>query len=130
MTTYQERSSVSTVKKSCGSYQFRIEGFSTVPNRIGESIESPEFTLCSHIWQLRIFPGGSLEQHKGFLSFYLASKSTKMARANYTLSIVNQIIDGEDESFASTAIRVFEPKGDQVSQIKKPIFHLILRFGS
>jgi hypothetical protein len=111
---FEEKSSVSRVKKSYGTYRFRIEGFSGVPNRIGESVESPEFTLCGYTWQLRIFPGGSLEQHKDFLSFYLASKSEKLARASYTLSIVNQILGGEDESFNSSAVRIFEPKGDQV----------------
>jgi hypothetical protein len=110
----EEKSCVSRVKKLQGAYRFRIEGFASVPNRNGESIESPEFTLCNHTWQLRIFPGGSLEQHKGYLSFYLASKSNRVARASYTLSIVNQILGGEDESFSSTAIRIFEPKGEQV----------------
>jgi hypothetical protein len=118
---FEEKSSVSRVKKSYGTYRFRIEGFSGVPNRIGESVESPEFTLCGYTWQLRIFPGGSLELHKDFLSFYLASKSEKLARASYTLSIVNQILGGEDESFNSSAVRIFEPKGDQVES-----FHLLL----
>jgi hypothetical protein len=115
----EEKGCVSRVKKLYGTYRFRVEGFSGLPNRVGESVESPEFSLCGHVWQLRIFPGGSLEQHEGFLSFYLASKSNKIARASYKLSIVNQIIGGEDETFSSTAIRIFEPKGVQVSAFKK-----------
>ena len=87
----EEIKSFNRVQRSQGSYSFSIEGFSGLSNRVGDSTESPEFELCGHIWQLRIFPGGSLESHKGYLSFYLASKSTKLARAAYKLIIVNQI---------------------------------------
>lgn len=111
----EEKSNVSRVQKQFGSYRFRIEGYSGLSNRVGDSIESPEFTICGHCWQLRIFPGGSLESHKSYISYYLASKSTRQARASYKLSIVNQIPGGEDEQFASSGVRVFEAKGLQVS---------------
>eukprot|EP01038_Epipyxis_sp_PR26KG_P011619 gene11619-15558_t len=109
-----ERTDVSRVMKQCGSYRFRIEGYSGLSTRVGESVESPEFILCGHQWQLRIFPGGSLEAHKGYVSYYLASKSTKVARASYRLFVLNQISGGSDEMFASSGIRTFEPKGVQV----------------
>jgi speckle-type POZ protein len=110
----EEKYNVSRVQKTFGTYKFRIEGYSGLSNRVGDSVESPEFTLCGHSWQLRIFPGGSLESHKGYVSYYLASKSTRQARASYKLMIANQIPGGEDESFASSGIRVFEAKGIQV----------------
>lgn len=105
---------VGKVQKKTGVYSFRVEGFSGLSNRVGDSIESPEFQLCGFTWQLRIFPGGSLESHRNFLSFYLASKSNTIARASYRLSMINQIIGGEDETFASSGIRIFEAKGVQV----------------
>ena len=93
---FEEKASTSRVKRSSGSYTFRIEGYSGLSTRVGDSTESPEFELCGHMWQLRIFPGlihylhctylyrmitnfvdtvgGSLEAHKGFISYYLASK--------------------------------------------------------
>ena len=111
----EEKSNVSRVKKILGSYQFRIEGYSGLSSRVGDCVESPEFVLCGHKWQLRIFPGGSLENHKDFASFYLASKSNKLARASYKLIVVNQVIGGEDEVFCSSGIRIFEAKGVQVS---------------
>lgn len=113
MSVIEEKSCVSRVQKSSGTYRFRIEGFSGLSTRVGDSVESPEFTLCGFVWQLRIFPGGSLEAHKGFISYYLASKSNRMARASYKLSIINQVIGGQDEVFASSGIRVFEAKGVQ-----------------
>lgn len=64
---------------------------------------------------MRIFPGGSLESHKDFVSFYLASKSNRMSRASYKLIVLNQIIGGEDETFSSSGIRIFEARGVQVS---------------
>lgn len=81
---------------------------------VGESTESPEFELCGHLWQLRIFPGGSLDSHKGYLSFYLASKSTRSARASYKLCVCSQVPGGSDEVFASSGVRYFEAKGVQI----------------
>ena len=101
-----------------------VDGFLNLPDDVGETIESPEFELCSRLWQLRIFPGGSLVAHKGFLSFYLASKSTVVSRASYKLIIKRQhgMTDetGEmtspvvDEIFASTGVRKFEARGVHV----------------
>ena len=88
----EEKSSTARVKKTLGSYRFRVEGYSSLSTKVGESIESPEFNLCGHEWQLRIFPGGSLEAHKLFVSFYLASKSNKVARASYKLIILSQVL--------------------------------------
>jgi hypothetical protein len=53
----EEKSSVSRVRKTSGIYSFRIEGYSGLSTKVGESTESPEFELCGHLWQLRIFPG-------------------------------------------------------------------------
>jgi hypothetical protein len=105
---------VSKVHKSEGAYCFRIEGYSGLSQTVGDSVESPEFSLCGHTWQLRLFPGGSLDAHKGFISFYLASKSGSLARASYKLMVINQIATGEDEKFSSSGVRIFEPKGIQV----------------
>lgn len=111
----EEKYSVGKVKKTYGAFTFRVEGYSALSTRVGESIESPEFLLCGHKWQLRIFPGGSLDIHSGSVSFYLASKSTVVTRASYKLMILSQVIGGIDEYFASSGVRVFEPKGVQVS---------------
>eukprot|EP01035_Chromulina_nebulosa_P020604 gene20604-26714_t len=110
----EEKTSVSRVKKTTGTYRFRVEGYSALSTKVGDSIESPEFVLCGHDWQLRIFLGGSLENHKGYLSYYLASKSTRLARASYKLMIISQVIGGLDEIFCSSGVRTFEPKGIQV----------------
>ena len=100
--------------KQTGSYTFRIEGYSGLSSAVGVSTESPEFRLCGHCWQLRIFPGGSLEAHKNFVSYYLASKSTRQARASYKLSVKCQKVDGSDETFSSSGVRLFEAKGTQI----------------
>ena len=63
---------------------------------------------------MRIFPGGSLDSHKGYVSYYLASKSTKAARASYKLVILNQQPGGTDETFVSSGVRLFEAKGVQI----------------
>jgi len=129
----EEKMSSGKVQKLVGSYTFRIDRFSGLSSNVGASTESPEFDLCGHIWQLRIFPGGSLEAHKGHLSYYLASKSSRQARASYRLSVLNQYDDiatglntttatsnttttatSRDESFSSSGVRVFEAKGLQV----------------
>lgn len=112
----EEKFAVSRVKKSYGSYSYSIEGFSGLTAVPGECIESPEFFLCGHIWQLRIFPGGSADNHREYVSFYLASKSTRVAKANYKLIVQNQILGLEDETFTSNGVRIFEPKGTQVSK--------------
>lgn len=114
LNTIEEKTSVSKVQKKVGHYCFRIDGYSGLSTRVGDSVESPEFNLCGHTWQLRIFPGGSLDVHKGYVSFYLASKCTKVARARYKLSIINQIPGGENETFSSSGVRIFEAKGVQV----------------
>lgn len=72
------------------------------------------FNILGHLWQLRLFPGGSLDSHKGYLSFYLASKSTRSARASYKLCVCSQIPGGNDEVFASSGVRYFEAKGVQI----------------
>jgi len=54
----EEKASVSKVKRVMGSYKFRVEGYSALSTRVGDSIESPEFSICGYNWQLRIFPGG------------------------------------------------------------------------
>ncbi len=110
----EEKADVSKVHKSEGAYRFRIEGYSGLSQKVGDSVESPEFNICGHTWQLRLFPGGSLEAHKGYISYYLASKSVSLARASYKLMVINQVATGEDEKFSSSGIRIFEPKGIQV----------------
>lgn len=110
----EEKLSTSKVKRTAGSYTFRIEGYGGLSTRIGDSTESPEFELCEHTWQLRIFPGGSLDNHRGFMSFYLASKSTRIARASYKLAVINQIAGKSDEVFSSSGVRIFEAKGVQI----------------
>jgi len=111
----EEKMSTVRTKKMHGSFTYRVEVFSGLSTRVGDSVESPEFELCGgHVWQLRIFPGGSLEAHRGHISFYLASKSTRAARASYRLIILNQGQGGMDETFASSGIRTFEARGVQV----------------
>ena len=110
----EEKFDKSKVKRWQGSYSFQIDGYSGLTSRVSDCIESPEFTLCGHKWQLRIFPGGSLEVHKDYVSFYPASKSNRTARASYRLVIPNQIFGLADEGFSSSAVRVFEAKGTQV----------------
>lgn len=110
----EEKSAAAKIEKVAGSYSFAVEGWSGVSNEVGESTESPEFELCGKTWQLRIFPGGSLEAHRGHVSFYLASKSSTTTRASYKLIIKNQAHNGKDEEFASTGIRKFEAKGVQI----------------
>ena len=55
-----------------------------------------------------------MEAHRSYLSFYLASKSTRSARASYKLSVCSQVAGGTDESFASSGVRLFEAKGVQI----------------
>ena len=110
----EEKASVSRVKKAAGIYSFRIEGYSGLSAKVGDSTESPEFDLCGHLWQLRIFPGGSLEAHRTYVSYYLASKSTRSAKASYKLSVCSQVPGGADECFASSGVRLFEAKGLQI----------------
>jgi hypothetical protein len=109
-----ENFDVLKTEKTFGCYRFQVEGYSELPSSVGESSESPEFVVAGHTWQLRIFPGGSANNHKDFISFYLASKSDKVARASYKLSIINQISNGQDETFTSSGIRTFEAKDLQV----------------
>jgi speckle-type POZ protein len=110
----EEKSCAARMEKVTGTFSFTVEGWSALPDKIGESTESPEFELCGRSWQLRIFPGGSLDAHVNYVSFYLASKSTTMTRASYKLLIKNQNNGSNDEVFASAGIRKFEAKGIQV----------------
>ena len=75
-----------------GIYTWTLNGYSTMSDRIGDIVESPEFEVCSKTWQLRIFPGGSLAAHAGYVSYYLASKSSTLTRASYKLMILSQIV--------------------------------------
>ena len=110
-----EKSSVSKVTiKSSGSYTFRVEGYSGLISKVGESVESPEFILCDRLWQIRIFPGGSLEKHKNYVSYYIASKSPQSAKASYKLSICSQVYGGIDACFTSAGIRSFEARGPRI----------------
>ena len=85
-----------------------------------------KFELCGYLWQLRIFPGGSLEAHKKYLSFYLASKANKSARASYKLIAKNQAVgSGSDEVFVSSGVRLFEAKGVQIDGWGRDKFMLL-----
>ena len=75
-----------------GTYTWTLMGYSTMSDRVGDIIESPEFEVCGKTWQLRIFPGGSLTAHAGYMSYYLASKSSTMTRASYKLMILSQLV--------------------------------------
>ena len=125
----EELSYKSSVNSLSGKFSFEVDGFLNLSDEVGETIESPEFELCTRLWQLRIFPGGSLQAHKGYLSFYLASKSIIVTRASYKLIVVRQerlSTDSDedeplnvstsrpDEVFASTGIRKFEARGVHV----------------
>lgn len=54
-----------------------------------------------------------MDAHKDYVSFYLASKSTREAKASYKLMILNQL-NGPDEIFASSGVRIFEAKGTTI----------------
>lgn len=110
----EEKSCLSRVDRKFGRFSYHILDFSSLSTEIGCAVEGPDFELCGHVWQLRIFPGGSLPQHKTFVSYYLASKSTKDARASYRLAILNQIGGGENKSYSSNGCRLFKAKNDQV----------------
>lgn len=110
----EEKSCAARIERLVGTFSFTLDGWNELPDKVGESTESPEFELCGKLWQLRIFPGGSLENHVGFISYYLASKSSTVTRAAYKLIIKNQKQGGADEVFASSGIRKFEAKGVQV----------------
>lgn len=105
---------MSRVKQTKGTYSFCIEGYSGLSDAVSDSVESPEFVLCDYTWQLRVFPGGSLDAHRGYLSFYLASKSDRDARISYKLSVVNHILGLESESFSSPSARTFSAIGSKV----------------
>jgi len=106
-------SCTASLPRQTGTFTYRICGFPALKDGVGDTTESPEFELCRRKWQLRIFPGGSLVSHSGYVSYYLASKSNKLTRASYKLIIVNQ--RGEsDEIFQSNGIRKFEAKGESV----------------
>jgi CRISPR/Cas system endoribonuclease Cas6 (RAMP superfamily) len=122
----EEKVDRSAVKKSFGAYSFQIQGYSGLPSRVSDCVESPEFSLCGHKWQLRIFPGGSLDCHKEYLSFYLASKSNRVARASYKLLVMNQVEGLEDEGFSSSTVRIFEAKSTQVSICPFPVLSPVL----
>ena len=121
----EEKGNVSRVKKSLGCYEFRIEDFTGLSTKVSNCVESPEFNLCGLTWQLRIFPGGSLENHKDYLSFYLASKSNRSARASYKLIVVNQMEGLPDEVVRSSGVKVFEAKSSQVILILKFISRML-----
>lgn len=111
----EEKSNITRVKQTKGSYSFRVEGYLGLPDGVSDSVESPEFVLCGYTWQLRIFPGGSLDAHRGYLSFYLASKSDKDARVSYKLSVVNHVLGLDNESFSSPSARTFAAIGSKVA---------------
>ena len=67
-----------------------------------------------HLFLLLYYLGGSLEAHKGNLSYYLASKSSRSARASYKLIVSSQLSGGTEECFASSGVRLFEAKGVQI----------------
>ena len=50
----EEKLSISRVTKNAGAYSFRIEGYSGLSHRTGDSVESPEFDLCNYTWQVLI----------------------------------------------------------------------------
>lgn len=104
----------SQVTKNVGTFTWSLVGFSSVSDKVGDIVESPEFIICDRLWQLRIFPGGSLPQHAGQVSYYLASKASTVTKASYKLMILSQIPGEVDEVFASSGIRKFEAKGKQV----------------
>lgn len=97
----------STVQTLEGIYTFTVNGWQGVDTTVGTSIESPVFKLCENNWQLRIFPGGSLQAHSGYVSFYLANKDKQKVRVSYSLHAFG-------ESFQSSAIRTFEGITEQV----------------
>lgn len=112
-TELEHISCTANVERVSGTFTFRIGGFPALKDGIGDTVESPEFDLCSRKWQLRIFPGGSLTSHSGYISYYLASKSTVQTRASYKLIVLHQG-NGRNEVFASTGVRRFEARGENV----------------
>lgn len=114
ITCLEEKSSVARVNKKFGRFSYHIYDFSSLSTEVGYAVEGPDFELCGHMWQLRLFPGGSLIQHKGHVSLYLASKSNLDARASYRLAILSQLEGGENRSYSSNGWRLFKAKTDQV----------------
>ena len=125
----ESKSCSSIVCSNIGSYTWSLVGFSTVSDKVillcslsysvayfdvsficlhkvGDLIESPEFIVCEKQWQLRIFPGGSLPQHAGHVSYYLASKTTSAIRASYKLIILSQLPGEVDEGTFIIALLV------------------------
>lgn len=110
----EEKSCVTRVHRKFGRFSFHVMDASMLPKDIGIAVESPDFELCGYTWQLRLFLGGSLPQHNGYVSLYLASKSYQDAHASYCLRIASQKENEVDEIYASNGWRTFKAKGDQV----------------
>ncbi len=100
----------SKVKAMTGSFAYRFERYGRFNTRIGDSTISPKFELYGHLWQFRIFPGGSFDSEKEYLSLYLESNSNRVAKASCELFVVNQM-GGNDEMF-SGGVRRFQANGD------------------
>lgn len=102
METISDTSFIETLIES---YTWTVNNWDNVDKTVGNKIKSPIFNICDNDWQLRVFPGGLLEIHRGYTSFYLANMDHKSVKAKYTLNMINGSLT---ETFSSSDVRFFK----------------------
>ena len=58
-------------------FEWRINDFFSLSEKVGESYSSPSFLLAGEFWYFRIYPNGKSEIYSGFVSVFLMRKLKK-----------------------------------------------------
>ena len=74
------------------SFQFNFHDFAKLRTTKDHYVTSPKFTCNGHLWQLKIYPGGSNDSNaaEGKVSVYLTHLTEKAITTRYDLMIVDK----------------------------------------
>ncbi|KAJ8680901.1 hypothetical protein QAD02_016688 [Eretmocerus hayati] len=77
----------SVMENSMHSWIITFDGFSKLPNAVGQQINSAPFKMGNYKFVVYIYPGGETEESKGYLSVYLELVRPRKAEFKFASSI-------------------------------------------
>lgn len=79
-----------------GSLSWKIVRFKDLDKRVGEYCESPEFTVGDHKWSLFLYPNGSKDDAKNYISIFLSCLNIfQEVTINFTVTFLAQNNGGD-----------------------------------
>ena len=91
-----------TTGPATGHLEWEIDGWTGLPDKLGEGTLSETMQCVGDSWSLQVCPGGRCDEHKKHVGIFLYYPgSSEALRTDFSITIVNQLPGLQNKSFNS-----------------------------